>query len=56
MSKTQQMTGRYVHAANTPFDSRQARIPTDAEVRDAMRRGRQLQARAIVSLFSRLGK
>jgi hypothetical protein len=56
MSKTQQMAGRHVDSANTPFDSKQARIPTDAEVREAMRRGRQLQARAIVSLFSRLGK
>jgi len=56
MSKTQQTSGRTSESANAPFDAKQARIPRDAEMREAVRRGRQLQARAIVSLFSRLGK
>lgn len=56
MSKIKQTGGRAVEMGNTPYSARHDRIPTDAEVRDAMRRGRQMQAQAIFSLFSRLGK
>lgn len=38
--------------ANRP----RTRIPSDHEIRAAVRRGRQLQARAIANLFASLGK
>ena len=56
MSTIKQTTSRRIESGNTPFDSRHSRIPTDAEVREALRRGRQLQAQAIAGLFARLGK
>jgi hypothetical protein len=56
MSKIKQTTSRRVESGNTPFDARQCRIPTDAEIREVLRRSRQMQAQAIASLFTRLGK
>ncbi len=56
MSKIKQTTSRRIESGNTPFDARHSRIPTDAEIREALRRGRQMQAQAIASLFARLGK
>ena len=55
MSKIKQTT-RPTESGITRFDAGTARIPTDAEVRNAIRRGRQMQVRAISSLFARLGK
>jgi hypothetical protein len=56
MSKIKQTTRQPVKSGITRFDASTARIPTDAEVRAAIRRGRQMQALAIGSLFARLGK
>jgi len=56
MSKIKQTTSRRIESGNAPFDARHRRIPTDAEIPEALRRGRQMQAQAIASLFARLGK
>jgi len=56
MSKIQQTTSRMTDPRIVPFKADHGRIPTDAEIRDAVQRGRRMQARAIAGLFSRLGK
>jgi hypothetical protein len=56
MSKIKQTTNRRIETSNTPFDARHCRIPSDIEIREALRRARQLQVQTIASLFGRLGK
>jgi len=56
MSKIKQTTSRRIESGNTPFDTRHCRIPGDTEIREALRRARQMQAQTIASLFGRLGK
>jgi len=61
MSKRKKTTDGTVSDAGATIASTQhrpvpSRIPTDAEVREAMRRARRMQARTIAGLFANLGK
>jgi len=56
MSKIKQAPSQMADSRIVPFKADHSRIPTDAEIRDAVQRGRRMQARAIAGLFSRLGK
>ena len=56
MSKTRQTPNRPSGSVNSPLEPTPVHVLSDAEVRDAIRRGRRMQARAIASLFGRLGK
>ena len=56
MSKNEQNSSRKTLSSESPVAAGMRAYPTGLEVQAAIQRGRRMQAHAIVSLFSRLGK